>query len=162
MGKATGFIEFPRKAAPYRPPEERLLDFNEIYIGHDTQRLSTQGARCMNCGVPFCQSEEGCPIHNLIPEWNDFIYNDRWYDALERLEETNNFPEITARVCPAPCEGACVLGITDPAVTIKNIEMAIIDRGFEEGWVQPKTPNSRTGKTIAIVGSGPALSLIHI
>tara|TARA_B100001989_G_scaffold234365_1_gene194891 strand:+ start:96 stop:1559 length:1464 start_codon:yes stop_codon:yes gene_type:complete len=156
MGKATGFIEFPREAAPYRPPEERLLDFNEIYVGHDTQRLSTQGARCMNCGVPFCQSEEGCPIHNLIPEWNDLIYNDQWHDALVRLEETNNFPEFTGRVCPAPCEGACVLGITDPAVTIKNIEMAIIDRGFEEGWVQPKTPNSRTGKTIAIVGSGPA------
>ncbi len=156
MGKATGFIEFPREAAPYRPPEERLLDFNEIYVGHDTQRLSTQGARCMNCGVPFCQSEEGCPIHNLIPEWNDLIYNDQWHDALMRLEETNNFPEFTGRVCPAPCEGACVLGITDPAVTIKNIEMAIIDRGFEEGWVQPKTPNSRTGKTIAIVGSGPA------
>ncbi len=156
MGKATGFIEFPREAAPYRPPEERLLDFNEIYVGHDTQRLSTQGARCMNCGVPFCQSEEGCPIHNLIPEWNDLIYNDQWHDALIRLEETNNFPEFTGRVCPAPCEGACVLGITDPAVTIKNIEMAIIDRGFEEGWVQPKTPNSRTGKTIAIVGSGPA------
>jgi len=156
MGKATGFIEFPRKAAPYRPPEERLLDFNEIYVGHDTQRLSTQGARCMNCGVPFCQSEEGCPIHNLIPEWNDLIYNDRWYDALVRLEETNNFPEFTGRVCPAPCEGACVLGITDPAVTIKNIEMAIIDRGFEEGWVQPKTPKSRTGKKIAVVGSGPA------
>ena len=110
----------------------------------------------MNCGVPFCQSEEGCPIHNLIPEWNDLIYNDQWHDALVRLEETNNFPEFTGRVCPAPCEGACVLGITDPAVTIKNIEMAIIDRGFEEGWVQPKTPNSRTGKTIAIVGSGPA------
>ncbi len=156
MGKATGFIEFPREAAPYRPAGERLLDFNEIYVGHDTQRLSTQGARCMNCGVPFCQSEEGCPIHNLIPEWNDLIYNDQWHDALVRLEETNNFPEFTGRVCPAPCEGACVLGITDPAVTIKNIEMAIIDRGFEEGWVQPKTPNSRTGKTIAIVGSGPA------
>ena len=156
MGKATGFMEFPREAAPYRPPEERLLDFNEIYVGHDTQRLSTQGARCMNCGVPFCQSEEGCPIHNLIPEWNDLIYNDQWHDALMRLEETNNFPEFTGRVCPAPCEGACVLGITDPAVTIKNIEMAIIDRGFEEGWVLPKTPNSRTGKTIAIVGSGPA------
>jgi len=155
MGKATGFIEFPREAAPYRPPEERLLDFNEIYVGHDTQRLSTQGARCMNCGVPFCQSEEGCPIHNLIPEWNDLIYNDQWHDALVRLEETNNFPEFTGRVCPAPCEGACVLGITDPAVTIKNIEMAIIDRGFEEGWVQPKTPQSRTGKKIAIVGSGP-------
>ena len=156
MGKATGFIEFPREAAPYRPPEERLLDFNEIYVGHDTQRLSTQGARCMNCGVPFCQSEEGCPIHNLIPEWNDLIYNDQWHDALMRLEETNNFPEFTGRVCPAPCEGACVLGITDPAVTIKNIEMAIIDRGFEEGWVQPKTPKSRTGKKIAVVGSGPA------
>ena len=149
-------MEFPRQAAPYRPAKERLLDFNEIYTNHDVQRLSTQSARCMDCGVPFCQSEEGCPIHNLIPEFNDLVFRDQWREALDRLQKTNNFPEFTGRVCPAPCEGSCVLGITDPAVTIKNIEMAIIDRGFEEGWVTPNTPASRTGKTIAIVGSGPA------
>lgn len=156
MGKPTGFMEFPRQAAPYRPAKERLLDFNEIYTNHDIQRLSTQSARCMDCGVPFCQSEEGCPIHNLIPEFNDLVFRDEWREALDRLQKTNNFPEFTGRVCPAPCEGSCVLGITDPAVTIKNIEMAIIDRGFEEGWVTPNTPASRTGKTVAIVGSGPA------
>ena len=156
MGKPTGFMEFPRQAAPYRPAKERLLDFNEIYTNHDIQRLSTQSARCMDCGVPFCQSEEGCPIHNLIPEFNDLVFRDEWREALDRLQKTNNFPEFTGRVCPAPCEGSCVLGITDPAVTIKNIEMAIIDRGFAEGWVTPNTPASRTGKTVAIVGSGPA------
>ena len=156
MGKPTGFMEFPRQAAPYRPAKERLLDFNEIYTNHDIQRLSTQSARCMDCGVPFCQSEEGCPIHNLIPEFNDLVFRDEWREALDRLQKTNNFPEFTGRVCPAPCEGSCVLGITDPAVTIKNIEMAIIDRGFEEGWVTPNTPNARTGKTIAVIGSGPA------
>ena len=156
MGKPTGFIDFPRQAAPYRPAKERLLDFNEIYTDHDIQRLSTQSARCMDCGVPFCQSEDGCPIHNLIPEFNDLVFRDEWREALDRLQKTNNFPEFTGRVCPAPCEGSCVLGITDPAVTIKNIEMAIIDRGFEEGWVTPNTPNTRTGKTIAVIGSGPA------
>jgi NAD(P)H-dependent glutamate synthase small subunit len=156
MGKPTGFIEFPRNAAPYRAPADRLLDFNEIYTNHDVQRLSTQSARCMDCGVPFCQSEEGCPIHNLIPEWNDLVFRDQWKDALDRLHTTNNFPEFTGRVCPAPCEGACVLGITDPAVTIKNIEMAIIDRGYEEGWVTANIPALRTGKTVAVIGSGPA------
>ena len=156
MGKPTGFIEFPRSAAPYRAPAERLLDFNEIYTNHDVQRLSTQSARCMDCGVPFCQSEEGCPIHNLIPEWNDLVFRDQWKEALDRLHQTNNFPEFTGRVCPAPCEGACVLGITDPAVTIKNIEMAIIDRGYEEGWVLPNIPVLRSGKTVAVIGSGPA------
>ena len=155
MGKPTGFMEFPRNAAPYRDPAARLLDFNEIYTGHDVERLTTQSARCMDCGVPFCQSDDGCPIYNLIPEWNDLVYRDQWRDALDRLHKTNNFPEFTGRVCPAPCEGACVLGITDPAVTIKNIEMAIIDRGFAEGWVVPTPPSNRTGKTVAIVGSGP-------
>lgn len=156
MGKPTGFMEFPRKAAPYREAAARLLDFNEIYTEHDTDRLQTQGSRCMDCGVPFCQSEDGCPIHNLIPEWNDLVYRDQWLEALERLHSTNNFPEFTGRVCPAPCEGSCVLGITDPAVTIKNIEMAIIDRGFAEGWVKPEPPAQRSGKAVAIVGSGPA------
>ena len=156
MGKPTGFMEFPRNAAPYRDPAERLLDYDEIYTEHDVDRLTTQGARCMDCGVPFCQSEDGCPIHNLIPEWNDLVYRDQWAEALDRLHKTNNFPEFTGRVCPAPCEGSCVLGITDPAVTIKNIEMAIIDRGYAEGWVKPEPPEQRTGKHVAVVGSGPA------
>ncbi len=156
MGKVTGFMEFDRNQAPYRDAGKRLLDFQEIYTDHDEARLTTQGARCMDCGVPFCQSDDGCPIHNLIPEWNDLVYRDQWREALDRLHKTNNFPEFTGRVCPAPCEGACVLGITDPAVTIKNIEMAIIDRGFEEGWVKPNPPAQRTGKRIAVVGSGPA------
>ena len=156
MGKPTGFKEFEREAAPYRDAAARALDFAEIYTPHDEQRLTQQGARCMDCGVPFCQSHDGCPIHNLIPEWNDLVYREQWRDALDRLHETNNFPEFTGRVCPAPCEGACVLGITDPPVAIKNIEAAIIDRGFDEGWVTAQPPPSRTGKTVAVVGSGPA------
>jgi len=156
MGNPTGFMEFARNAAPYRDATQRMLDFKEIYTDHDVARLKDQGARCMDCGVPFCQSGEGCPIYNLIPEWNDLVYRDQWREALDRLHKTNNFPEFTGRVCPAPCEGACVLGITDPPVTIKNIEMAIIDRGFAEGWVKPQPPQSRTGKRVAIVGSGPA------
>jgi len=156
MGKPTGFKEFERNAAPYRDAGTRIVDFDEIYTGHDTARLTTQGARCMDCGVPFCQSDDGCPIHNLIPEWNDLVYRGHWRDALDRLHKTNNFPEFTGRVCPAPCEGSCVLGITNPPVTIKNIEMAIIDRGFEEGWVQPQLPKHRTGLSVAVVGSGPA------
>lgn len=155
MGKPTGFIEFDREAEPYRDPTVRLIDFAEIYTPHSEKHLQTQGSRCMDCGVPFCQSGNGCPIHNLIPEWNDLVYKGRWHDALVRLHKTNNFPEFTGRVCPAPCEGACVLGINSPAVTIKNIECAIIDRGFDEGWVTPTPPKSRTGKTISIIGSGP-------
>jgi len=146
MGKATGFKEFSRETVPYRDATARLLDFKEIYSEPASEHLSTQGARCMDCGVPFCQSNHGCPISNLIPEWNDLVYRDQWQDALARLHQTNNFPEFTGRVCPAPCEGACVLGITNPAVTIKNIEAAIIDRGFAEGWVVPEPPAQRTGK----------------
>ncbi|MCZ6616896.1 MAG: glutamate synthase subunit beta [Gammaproteobacteria bacterium] len=156
MGKTTGFIEFARNSAPYRNVAVRVLDFHEIYTEHDVSRLTNQGARCMDCGVPFCQADDGCPIHNLIPEWNDLVYRGHWKEALARLHKTNNFPEFTGRVCPAPCEGACVLGITDPAVTIKNIEMAIVDRGFDEGWVRPEPPANRTGRQVAIVGSGPA------
>ena len=155
MGKATGFKEFDRQTVPYRDAGERMLDFKEIYTAPDEAHLATQGARCMDCGVPFCQSNNGCPISNLIPEWNDLVYKHQWRDALDRLHKTNNFPEFTGRVCPAPCEGACVLGITNPAVTIKNIEAAIIDRGFEEGWVVPEPPEHRTGKTLAVIGSGP-------
>ncbi|MFT4677599.1 MAG: glutamate synthase (NADPH/NADH) small chain [Patiriisocius sp.] len=156
MGKLTGFREFEREVTPYRKVSDRLIDFKEIYTEHSTPELQTQGARCMDCGVPFCQSTNGCPIHNLIPEWNDLVYKGQWQEALDRLHLTNNFPEFTGRVCPAPCEGACVLGITDPAVSIKNIECAIIDKGFEEGWVIPLPPISRTDKRIAVVGSGPA------
>ena len=156
MGKATGFLEHVRIVEPYRDAKLRLKDFNEIYTEHQNDKLKVQGSRCMDCGVPFCQSEEGCPIHNLIPEWNDLVYKDQWHEALIRLHKTNNFPEFTGRVCPAPCEGACVLGITDPSVTIKNIEMAIIDRGFEEGWVKAEPPKARTLYKVAVVGSGPA------
>ena len=156
MGKPTGFMEFTRKVVPYRDAAERIGDFGEIYTAPDEDKLREQGARCMDCGVPFCQSNDGCPIDNLIPEWNDLVYQDRWREALDRLQKTNNFPEFTGRACPAPCEGACVLGITDPAVTIKNIENAIIDRGFAEGWVHAQVPTARTGKRVAIVGSGPA------
>jgi glutamate synthase (NADPH) small chain len=156
MGKPTGFKEFERRAEPYRAPGTRLLDYKEIYTAHDEEHLATQGARCMDCGVPFCQSENGCPVYNLIPEWNDLVYKGRWREALDRLHKTNNFPEFTGRVCPAPCEGSCVLGIIDPPVTIKNIENAIIDTGFENGWVQPSPPAYRTGKKVAVVGSGPA------
>lgn len=156
MGKPTGFKEFKREVAPYRDAMERLVDFKEIYTDHREDHLQTQGARCMDCGVPFCQSGDGCPVYNLIPEWNDLVYKGRWKDALERLHKTNNFPEFTGRVCPAPCEGSCVLGINEPAVTIKNIEFAIADRGFAEGWVVAEPPEVRTGKKVAIVGSGPA------
>ena len=156
MGKPTGFKEIQREAVPYRDPVERTGDFLEIYTMPIEDQLRAQGARCMDCGVPFCQSNTGCPVDNLIPEWNDLVYQNRWRDALDRLHKTNNFPEFTGRACPAPCEGACVLGITNPPVTIKNIENAIIDRGFEEGWVVAQPPSERTGLRVAIVGSGPA------
>lgn len=156
MGKPTGFKEFDRKKVPWRLPVVRLNDYDEIYTEHEIPHLRDQGARCMDCGVPFCQSASGCPIDNLIPEWNDLVYNNRWKEAIERLHKTNNFPEFTGRTCPAPCEGSCVLGITNPPVTIKNIENAIVDRAWQEGWIKPEPPTERTGKTVAIVGSGPA------
>jgi len=158
MGKPTGFQEYERNPMPARDPLVRLNDFFEIYERHEDHVLQEQGARCMDCGVPFCQSDTGCPIDNLIPEWNDLVYHDRWREAYERLAKTNNFPEWTGRICPAPCESACVLGINEPAVTIKSIECAIIDRAFEEGWVKPNPPakEMRTGKAVAVVGSGPA------
>ncbi len=156
MGKPTGFKEFSREPSPYRTVAERTKDFEEIFTRADDDRLRRQGARCMDCGVPFCQADSGCPIDNLIPDWNHLVYQGRWREALDRLHQTNNFPEFTGRTCPAPCEGSCVLGITDPPVTIKNIENAIIDRGFEEGWVVASPPRQRTGKRVAVVGSGPA------
>ncbi len=156
MGKVTGFKEFAREVEPYRPAKSRVLDFKEIYTDHDDSLLNTQAARCMNCGVPFCQSGEGCPVYNLIPEWNDLVYNEQWEDAFDRLFKTNNFPEVTGRVCPAVCEGACVLGITETPVAIKNLEFAIADKGIKSGWLKPKVPGVRTNRKIAIVGSGPA------
>lgn len=156
MGKPTGFKEYERKTVPYRDAMLRVLDYGEIYTEPAEEHLRVQGARCMDCGVPFCQSATGCPIDNLIPEWNDLVYQGRWREALDRLHKTNNFPEFTGRACPAPCEGACVLGITDPPVTIKNIENAIIDHGFAAGWVTAEPPKTRTGKNVAVVGSGPA------
>lgn len=156
MGHPTGFRDLARQTIPYRPVQERIGDFFEILTAPNEGLLRSQGARCMDCGVPFCQSATGCPLDNLIPEWNDLVYQGRWREANERLHQTNNFPEFTGRVCPAPCEGSCVLGITDPPVAIKNIECAIVDRAFAEGWIVPRPPCHRTGKRIAIVGSGPA------
>src|SRR5437660_4657948 len=163
MGKPTGFLEFPRELPLAKPPAERVRDWDEFHEHADEAMLQQQGARCMDCGVPFCHTgtliagmASGCPINNLIPEWNDLVYRGLWREALDRLHKTNNFPEFTGRVCPAPCEGSCVLGISEPPVTIKNIECAIIDRGYEEGWVTPQPPAKRTGKTVAVVGSGPA------
>ena len=153
MGKPTGFLEYPRELPLARPPETRLGDWFEFHDHGEDDKLKNQGARCMDCAVPFCHTgalidgmASGCPINNLIPEWNDLVYRGLWREALDRLHKTNNFPEFTGRVCPAPCEGSCVLGINEPPVTIKSIECAIIDKGFEEGWVVPEPPAKRTGK----------------
>jgi len=154
MGKPTGFIEIARKKAPARPIEERIHDWNEVYLPYPETALRDQAARCMDCGIPFCHT--GCPLGNLIPDWNDLVYRDRWRAAIDRLHATNNFPEFTGRLCPAPCEGACVLGINNDAVTIKAVEVSIIDRAFDEGWVTAHPPEIRTGRRIAVVGSGPA------
>ncbi len=156
MGKPTGFKEYPRNKNPYADPTQRVKNFDEFTLPLNVLDRQTQGARCMDCGIPFCMSDTGCPIDNLIPEWNDLVYNGKFEEAIHRLHKTNNFPEFTGRVCPAPCEGACVLGINEPPVTIKDQEMFIIDTAFENGWVTPNTPVSRTGKKVAIVGSGPA------
>ena len=154
MGKTTGFLEYSRELAPRRPVLERVNDWFEIYQDFPEASLRQQGARCMDCGVPFCQT--GCPVHNIIPDWNDLVYSGRWKEALRQLHATNNFPEFTGRICPAPCEAACVLGINQPPVTIKQIEKNIVERGFTEGWIRPEPPKVRTGKKVAIVGSGPA------
>lgn len=154
MGKPTGFMEFQRETFGRRPVEERVRDWFEVYQPLPEDRVRKQGARCMDCGVPFCHT--GCPLTNLIPDWNDLVYRGRWREALRELHATNNFPEFTSRICPAPCEAACVLGINEPPVSIKAIERAIIDRGWEEGWIQPEPPLERTGKRVAVVGSGPA------
>ena len=154
MGKVTGFLEYEREVPARRPIEERVHDYFEIYQDFDDAKVETQAARCMDCGVPFCNT--GCPLNNLIPDWNDLVYRDRWREAVRTLHATNNFPEFTGRICPAPCEAACVLGINAPPVTIKVIERTIIDHAFEQGWIQPEPPRKRTGKRVAVVGSGPA------
>jgi glutamate synthase (NADPH/NADH) small chain len=163
MGKPTGFLEYVRELPLDRSAVKRIRDWNEFHEHMDESKLREQGARCMDCGVPFCHNgslisgmASGCPINNLIPEWNDLVYRGLWKEALDRLHKTNNFPEFTGRVCPAPCEGSCVLGLNAPPVTIKNIEVAIIDKGWKEGWVKPQPPKKRTGKKVAVVGSGPA------
>ena len=163
MGKPTGFIEYLRELPIDRAPSQRIGDWKEFHPHLEEKRLRQQGARCMDCGVPFCHTgtlisgmASGCPINNLIPEWNDLVFRGLWREALDRLHMTNNFPEFTGRVCPAPCEGSCVLGINDPPVTIKNIEAEIADRAWEEGWVLPEAPKARTGKRVAVIGSGPA------
>ena len=163
MGKPTGFIEYLRELPVDRTPAERVRDWREFHQHMEEKKLRQQGARCMDCGIPFCHTGKlisgmasGCPINNLIPEWNDLVYRGLWKEALDRLHRTNNFPEFTGRVCPAPCEGSCTLGISAPPVTIKNIEASIIDHGWEEGWVLPESPKTRTGKKVAVIGSGPA------
>lgn len=163
MGKPTGFMEFTRETPGERDLRERVNDWNEFHIHLTDTKLREQGGRCMDCGIPFCHTGKllsgmasGCPVNNLIPEWNDLVYRGLWREALDRLHKTNNFPEFTGRVCPAPCEGACTLGIIEPPVTIKSIEAAIIDKGYEEGWVVPNPPAKRTGKKVAVVGSGPS------
>jgi glutamate synthase (NADPH/NADH) small chain len=163
MGKVTGFLEYQRELPTDRSPEERIHDWQEFHHHMPEDKLRQQGARCMDCGVPFCHTgtlingmASGCPVNNLIPEWNDLIYKNLWHEAIDRLHKTNNFPEFTGRVCPAPCEAACVLGISSPPVTIKNIENSIIEKAFSEGWVTPEAPAKRTGKKVAVVGSGPA------
>ena len=154
MADPKGFLKYTRETAPYRPVEERKRDWLEVHTHMPPERLQKQAARCMDCGVPFCHL--GCPLGNIIPDWNDLVYRNKWHEALRRLHATNNFPEFTGRLCPAPCETACVLGINQPAVTIKQIEEHIIEYGFEKGWVQPEPPPVRTGKRVAVVGSGPA------
>jgi glutamate synthase (NADPH/NADH) small chain len=163
MGKPTGFMEYNRELPPDRSPLERVKDWNEFHEHFSEEKLRQQGARCMDCGIPFCHTGQlisgmasGCPVNNLIPEWNDLVYRGLWKEALERLHKTNNFPEFTGRVCPAPCEGSCVLGLNELPVTIKTIECAIIDNGFAQGWVAADAPEKRTGKKVAVIGSGPA------
>ncbi|MCX6903793.1 MAG: glutamate synthase subunit beta, partial [Verrucomicrobia bacterium] len=163
MGKPTGFLEYLRELPLDRPAVERIRDWNEFHLHLAEARLREQGARCMDCGTPFCHTGKllsgmasGCPINNLIPEWNDLVYRGLWREAIARLHKTNNFPEFTGRVCPAPCEGSCTLGINAPPVTIKNIELAIVEKAFEQDWVAAEPPRVRTGKKVAVVGSGPA------
>ena len=154
MGKVTGFLEHKREMPPRRPVTERINDWFEIYVDYGDDKVRSQGARCMDCGVPFCHN--GCPLNNIIPDWNDLVYRDRWQEAINRLHATNNFPEFTGRICPAPCEASCVLGINEPPVTIRQIEKSVIEHAFQSGWIRPEPPAMETGKRVAVIGSGPA------
>src|SRR5262252_204434 len=154
MGETTGFLKWKRETPVRRPVETRILDWQEVYTPFPAEKLKAQAGRCMDCGIPFCNS--GCPLGNVIPDWNDLVYREHWRDAIERLHATNNFPEFTGRLCSAPCETACVLGINQDPVTIKQVEVEIIDRAFASGWVVPMPPAVRTGRTVAVIGSGPA------
>jgi len=160
--KLRGFLNYERNPEPYRRPTERVMDWGELNpvegdeLHHTALERKVQAARCMDCGTPFCQTHTGCPVNNLIPEWNNLVYNNQWEEAIHRLHKTNNFPEFTGRVCPAPCEGSCVAGLVDSPVTIKNIEYSIVDRAWNEGWITPRIPKERSGMTVAVVGSGPA------
>jgi len=154
MGKITGFLEEGREKQPYRPIEERVTDYKQVMQPWPVEPLKLQASRCMDCGIPFCH--QGCPLGNMIPDWNDLVYRDQWHDAIERLHATNNFPEFTGTLCPAPCEGSCVLGINDDPVTIKAVELSIIDRAWENGWIKPEIAAVKTGKKVAVIGSGPA------
>lgn len=154
MGKPTGFIDYSRELPDRRPVGERVHDYLEVYNPFPDDKLKAQGARCMDCGIPFCH--QGCPLGNLIPDWNDLVYRDQWRMAIDRLHATNNFPEFTGKLCPAPCEASCVLGINSDPVTIKQIEASIIDKAWDEGWVVPQPPAVKSGKTVGVVGSGPA------
>ena len=154
MGKATGFMELDRVERTYEPAEDRIKHFREFLIPLDPKEVSKQGARCMDCGIPYCH--QGCPVNNLIPDWNDMVYNNRWKEALDLLHSTNNFPEFTGRICPAPCEASCTLNITDNPVAIKTIECSVVDRGWEEGWIKPQIPSKKSNKKVAVIGSGPS------
>ena len=154
MGKVTGFLEHKREMPPRRPVTERINDWFEIYVDYGDDKVRAQGARCMDCGVPFCHN--GCPLNNIIPDWNDLVYRDRWQEAINRLHATNNFPEFTGRICPAPCEASCVLGINEPPVTIRQIEKSVIEHAFQAGWIRPEPPSMEAGKRVAVIGSGPA------
>jgi len=154
MGSATGFKEFPRAKPPARPVADRLGDYRHVYAAYPADELTRQAARCMDCGIPFCH--QGCPLGNLIPDWNNLVYREQWQEAVANLHSTNNFPEFTGRICPAPCEEACTLNIDNAPVTIKTIECQIVDRAWEEGWIVPQVPTRKTGKHVAVVGSGPA------
>ena len=154
MGKVTGFLEIDRQDRKYRPASDRIRNWREFVIPLGNENTRDQAARCMDCGIPYCHT--GCPVNNQIPDWNDLVYRDEWREACRNLHSTNNFPEFTGRVCPAPCEGACVAGLVAAPVTIKNIEYSIVDRGFKEGWIKPRIPKERSGFQVAIVGSGPA------
>ncbi|MBY6218958.1 glutamate synthase subunit beta [Qipengyuania aquimaris] len=154
MGKETGFLEYEREDRTYIDPAQRLKNYKEFVVPHDPEALRKQAARCMNCGIPYCHN--GCPVNNIIPDWNHLVYEDDWKNALEVLHSTNNFPEFTGRICPAPCEAACTLNIVDAPVTIKSIECAIVDKGWQEGWIKPQLPEKQTGKSVAVIGSGPA------